>query len=152
MTSAHRFARRSVNITHIQDAVDGITALHVACCAISLDIENLSMERNLSKKDAVAFLKKLVQQVHSLDAVDVHGQVRSPSHKSNTVQTPLHFAIASGQPDFAKVLIRRGASMNVQDKGGSSPLHLATRLGHHSCIKVRIQSSIMQTLVAASLP
>ncbi|CAG0903405.1 unnamed protein product [Cyprideis torosa] len=46
-------------------------------------------------------------------------------------QTPLHLA---GTPETATLLIENGAEFNVRDENCRTPLHLASRLGHHSMV------------------
>ena len=40
-------------------------------------------------------------------------------------RTPLHWAVAIGQPEAVKRLLRHGADPNIQDVWGHTSLHLA---------------------------
>lgn len=48
----------------------------------------------------------------------------------NTGETPLILAVKSGDSSIVKILLDKGAYVNVKDKQGNSPLSLAVKLGH----------------------
>lgn len=64
---------------------------------------------------------------------------------------PLHFAVKFGHDDMAKLLIKRGADVNLNgdDPKFDSPLQLAIKLGHHRLIdlllKNKANAKIIQT-------
>ena len=43
---------------------------------------------------------------------------------------PVHLAAENGHEDVAKILVVKGAQVEVEDKKGQKPLHLAARRGH----------------------
>lgn len=48
----------------------------------------------------------------------------------NTGETPLILAVKTGDSTVVKILLDKGAYVNVQDKQGNSPLSLSKKLGH----------------------
>ncbi|XP_780345.1 NF-kappa-B inhibitor epsilon [Strongylocentrotus purpuratus] len=50
-------------------------------------------------------------------------------------QTPLMLAVLTNQPKVCRALVVAGASVDIQDQGGNSALHLACRLGFTACIQ-----------------
>ena len=60
-------------------------------------------------------------------------------------QTLLHHAIASGKLEMGKLLIKHGAGVNVPDKNGNTPLHLAIGVpGSDHCVAwlLRLQRTV----------
>lgn len=49
---------------------------------------------------------------------------------NNMMQTPLHVAVMANRPEMVQLLIEAGASLNVHDRRGNTPLHLACQKGH----------------------
>jgi len=45
-------------------------------------------------------------------------------------RTPLHIACIRGRPDYSKLLLMKGANVNLQDIDGNTPLHYASEYGH----------------------
>lgn len=48
---------------------------------------------------------------------------------NNMMQTPLHVATMVNRPEMVDVLIKSGARLNVHDRRGNTPLHLACQKG-----------------------
>ena len=48
-------------------------------------------------------------------------------HRDQMLRTPLHIACAAGHEQIVRLLMRLGASSEVQDSMGDTPLHLALR-------------------------
>ena len=53
-----------------------------------------------------------------------------PNARTDTGQTPLHLAAATGQPRVARLLIERGADPKSKDKHGKTPIFYASRNKH----------------------
>ena len=53
-------------------------------------------------------------------------------------QTLLFLAIERGLPTWTKDLIEAQASLDAQDDSGSTPLMLATIMGHTECVRLLI--------------
>lgn len=49
-------------------------------------------------------------------------------------RTPLHIACIRGRPDYAKLLLMKGASVNLQDIDGNTPAHYASEYGHKDIV------------------
>ena len=54
----------------------------------------------------------------------------------DNMSTPLHEAARLGQCKLVLVLIEQGASVNVQDRYGHTPLYYAYNNGHMSAVDV----------------
>jgi ankyrin repeat protein len=55
-------------------------------------------------------------------------------------QTPLHFAVQSGNAVAVKLLIEHGADVNAQRRDGKTPLHLAASNGYVEIVKTLIEN------------
>ena len=51
----------------------------------------------------------------------------------------LHEAAFAGREDFIKLLLSRGASINIQNSDGATPLFTAVQYGKHSCLKLLLK-------------
>lgn len=47
-----------------------------------------------------------------------------------------HYASRAGQQSVCELLLDCGACVNVQTRGGATPLHRAAYCGHHSVLKL----------------
>ncbi|XP_041366095.1 NF-kappa-B inhibitor alpha-like [Gigantopelta aegis] len=53
---------------------------------------------------------------------------------NQAAQTPLHLAVITRQADIVKVLTNAGASRDVRDSNGNTPLHIACRDSFHEIV------------------
>eukprot|EP00339_Tiarina_fusa_P008981 CAMPEP_0117081440 /NCGR_PEP_ID=MMETSP0472-20121206/57397_1 /TAXON_ID=693140 ORGANISM="Tiarina fusus, Strain LIS" /NCGR_SAMPLE_ID=MMETSP0472 /ASSEMBLY_ACC=CAM_ASM_000603 /LENGTH=795 /DNA_ID=CAMNT_0004809365 /DNA_START=77 /DNA_END=2460 /DNA_ORIENTATION=- len=86
---------------------------------------------------------KLAQAVKSQSVGDVKRILRaeSPNERDNYHQTPLHLACGvSANLEIAKLLIKKKADVNVQERNGWTPLHCAANEG-----KLRICEMLLNT-------
>lgn len=51
------------------------------------------------------------------------------------LQTALHLAVLTSQPKVVRRLVLAGASLDVRNKIGNTPLHLACERGDYECVK-----------------
>lgn len=56
--------------------------------------------------------------------------------KANQYHSPLHVAVINGQVDVVKVLLAKGAQVDVESERRSRALHLAAEKGHEQILKV----------------
>ena len=54
--------------------------------------------------------------------------------------TPLHVASGMGRTPIVKLLIDKGASVNIKNKNGSTPIHLASQEGHLATARLLVKS------------
>lgn len=80
--------------------VDGDTILHLAVVGCTLD----------KVKDLI--------KICDLDAIN------------NMMQTPMHVATMANRPEMVELLIFSGAKLNIHDRRGDTPLHLACQKGY----------------------
>lgn len=59
---------------------------------------------------------------------------------SSSGETALHKAAAKGSLDCVKLLVQRGANVNLVDKQGKTPLLIAWQSGHFECHKYMLTS------------
>ena len=79
---------------------DGDTILHLAVVGFTCD----------KVKDLI--------KICNLDAIN------------NMMQTPLHVATIANRPEMVELLVKAGARVDVHDRKGNTPLHLACQKGH----------------------
>ena len=53
--------------------------------------------------------------------------------------TPLHFAATNGHVSMVKLLVERGADVNVKSQWGQTPLHYAAGEGHVAMVKLLVE-------------
>jgi len=55
-------------------------------------------------------------------------------------RTPLHTSAAYGQVGIVKLLLKKGADVNIRNDGGETPLHYATGCGQVEVMKVLLEN------------
>lgn len=101
---------------------------------VSTDCRNLYEETPLHRAAAcnneamIDFLLGQARNRHLVDALDRFGR------------TPIWHAAATGSTEAVKALIKTGASINLADDLGMTPLHAASREGHCDVIILLLQS------------
>lgn len=91
---------------------DGDTLLHIAVI-----------------KGSLGLVKSFVQVVPHPDFLDILNDLH---------QTPLHLAILTGQPKIARILVVAGATVDLRDRHGNTPLHIACKCGDICCVQALI--------------
>ena len=81
-------------------------------------------------------------------SADVHPQVRP----SDTLSMRLiHLAIAEGKADVLRLLIARGADLNVRNANGRLPLHDCFELDHDDFAKILLDAGAVPDVCAAAM-
>ncbi|XP_033229226.1 ankyrin-3-like [Belonocnema kinseyi] len=61
------------------------------------------------------------------------------SQEGEAGYTPLHIAVDKGYPDFVRLFLDAGVSVNLTTKGGFMPLHLAAERGNLTMVKLLLE-------------
>ncbi|MGL5029329.1 MAG: ankyrin repeat domain-containing protein [Wolbachia pipientis] len=69
--------------------------------------------------------------------------------RTNNDWTPLHVAVQGNKPSTVKLLLGRGANIEVQDIFGETPLVIATRAGYKDIVKILEQEQLGKELFTA---
>ena len=76
--------------------------------------------------------------------INAGATINSQTVRTNTFSsrgsTPLHTAASANHVEIARLLIQRGARVNVKDDSDNAPLHLAIHGGHGELAKLLIES------------
>ncbi|GAM22202.1 hypothetical protein SAMD00019534_053770 [Acytostelium subglobosum LB1] len=126
---------------------DGFTAVQLAVLSGETDIVRLLLQRGAEvstestesgcilhaacgiKKEDLEIIDMLVSKYPKLLSV-----------MDGNEMTPLHIAIAYGNTDLAKELIKLGANVNAVAVGGCTPLHICVDSGNVEVIKALIEN------------
>ncbi len=84
-----------------------------------------SSDTKASRKGYIKLVKLLIKNRANINAVDRQDQ-----------QTPLHWAAWVGNDEIVDFLIQKGASINVRDKAGKTPLALAEEQGKGKAARI----------------
>ena len=98
----------------------GVNALHIA--AINQDFD---------------MIRTLVEEGASLDITDYYRGEDGDRQQ----RAPLHYASAQGHSQATKLLLDRGASVDIQDSRGSTPLHMAAKTGDVNMIRLLLRAN-----------
>ncbi|XP_040583218.1 NF-kappa-B inhibitor cactus [Lepeophtheirus salmonis] len=72
--------------------------------------------------------------------------------QNNHHYAPLHIAVLQNQPNIVRRLVVSGARLDVRDKEGNTPLHLAARRGNVECGEALLKSISVGEMCTRSLP
>ena len=67
--------------------------------------------------------------------------------EESTGNTLLHIACQSGSKNMAKICLRNGANINVQNNRGRTPLHHAVKYGFHTLAEYIISKGANDAIV-----
>lgn len=59
---------------------------------------------------------------------------------NNMMQTPLHVAVLANRPEMVDLLLRSGAKLNIPDRRGNTPVHLACQKGLVEILIIMLES------------
>lgn len=58
----------------------------------------------------------------------------TPPNGSDGTTSPLHMAVHTGNAQYVRMLLEKGANPNARDEAGETPLHSAIRRGDHAAV------------------
>jgi len=56
------------------------------------------------------------------------------------LESPLHEAARGGYPEIVKLLLEKGAQVNIRNEGGATPLHYAARNGNIEVMEILLEN------------
>ena len=129
----------SMNVTDRNCDVSTVDSLR-ACdfCARNSDGDTLLMKAIIHQRQDIALT--ILNQLTSLASLKV---------RNNCGQTALHLAVVTNNPVLVRKIVTRGAEIEVFDKQGFTPLHLACKYGYGSIVlalTTAIDSSEIRTV------
>jgi ankyrin only family protein len=81
----------------------------------------------------IGVMEGFTDAVHTLLSLIPHPSILD--FQNDMCQTALHLSIITKQPRIARRLVTAGARVDMRDKHGNTPLHLAAQLGDLSCVQ-----------------
>jgi cytohesin len=113
---------------------EGKTALHTAARKGYKDCVTILLERGalIDAKDDVGWTP--LHEATSEGSIDFH----PPPHTSTDTLTPVR-RVSAGNIEVAEMLLRHGAGVEVGDKEGCTPMHLASRCGDSDSLQLLIE-------------
>merc|ERR1712240_372334 len=70
--------------------------------------------------------------------------------QNNELYAPLHIAVLMNQPNMVRRLVVAGATNDIRDQEGNTPLHLASKRGYLECAEALLRSVSVEELKEAS--
>lgn len=71
--------------------------------------------------------------------------------QNNELWAPLHIAVLMNQPNLVRRLVVAGATTDIRDLEGNTPLHLASKRGYLECAEALLRSIAVDELREASV-
>jgi len=71
--------------------------------------------------------------------------------QNNELYAPLHIAVLMNQPNMVRRLVVAGATNDIRDQEGNTPLHLASKRGFLECAEALLRSISVEELKEASV-
>nr|WCL52336.1 NF-kappa-B inhibitor cactus [Gryllodes sigillatus] len=81
----------------------------------------------------IAIIQGFIEVVYSLINIAPHPCFLDIQNEN--YQTPLHLGVLTHQPKIVRRLLVAGASVDMRDRNGNTPLHMACHLGDLDCVK-----------------
>ncbi|MHC4167917.1 MAG: ankyrin repeat domain-containing protein [Planctomycetota bacterium] len=135
------------------DAKDGfgVTALNYAAAMGHEKIVKALIARgaaiNAKDDDGITPLAAAIDEAYPAEAGTVHDRIikllvahgADVTAKGESGMTALHWAVNTGQMDFAEQLITKGAEINAKEDSGRTPLHDAAYDGNINIVKLLLE-------------
>jgi ankyrin only family protein len=81
----------------------------------------------------IGVMEGYVEEVFTLIALVPHPSILD--FQNDLCQTALHVAVLSKHPRIARRLVAAGARVDMRDRNGNTPLHLACQIGDIGCVQ-----------------
>lgn len=138
--------RRSVKVEHSGHLPHRRTELIPVKSCLRLEQQDSPQSTSSQNCKRVTFsMYALILSAASQNSVSELTELldKKPSYinkPSSSGETALHKAAAWGSLDCVKLLVQRGANVNIVDKQGRTPLFLSWESGHFECHKYMLRS------------
>ncbi|XP_021931122.1 transient receptor potential channel pyrexia-like [Zootermopsis nevadensis] len=143
---------------HFSEPTEGFTALHLAAfndnvdCTIfliSCGVDVNFTPRKYTPLETACFHNSFRVAKLLLD----NGAIINTAKKAQNKETayygsPLCSAVKANATECLQLLLEEGAEMNCKEMGETSPLHIATEMGHLHCMKILLDSGYDPNLAA----
>lgn len=107
-------------------------------------MRKLIAEREAADRDAKAPMRSGIDATRVQRLVNYNGQATSYGFIGSTA---LHWACANGDVAMATLLLKKGASVNIQNFGGSTALHSAASNGQPEMVELLLRHGANSALV-----
>src|SRR5690606_12014081 len=125
---------------------EGISAIWYACSHNQKDIVNLLLDNGLDINFSRPITGNDQAMYGYLDYVETNNNLSIDAQFNFNVQNSqggeslLHHAVKNGHLSMVKLLIDRGANINIQDESGNSALHYAAANGKKDVLKLLLEN------------
>nr|CAD7400947.1 unnamed protein product [Timema cristinae] len=89
----------------------------------------------MNLKDSLKFMLSVLGKGRHSDIINA---------RDNNKETALHLSVKQNDQNFVSMLLHVGAEVNIPNKAGDTPFHLAVSLGHTQCLEELLESSNYQ--------
>ncbi|WP_456201480.1 ankyrin repeat domain-containing protein [Wolbachia endosymbiont of Protocalliphora sialia] len=133
----------------------GWTPLHFASAYGKFDVVKFFLDSNINIRAKDRYgdtpLHLAAQNNDKSEIVEsfLDSDANNINDRTNNGWTPLHVAVQGNKPSTVKLLLGRGADIEVKDTYGQTPLDLATQKGYTDIVKILEQEQLGKELFTA---
>ncbi|WP_353273595.1 ankyrin repeat domain-containing protein [Wolbachia endosymbiont (group A) of Agelastica alni] len=133
----------------------GWTPLHFASAYGKFDVVKFFLDSNINIRAKDRYgdtpLHLAAQNNDKSEIVEsfLDSDANNINDRTNNGWTPLHVAVQGNKPSTVKLLLGRGADIEVKDTCGQTPLDLATQKGYTDIVKILEQEQLGKELFTA---